>query len=115
MSLSSLGTKSPPFSSVSMRTPQVESDNESYMSKNAMTFASNRVDKARTPKRCEFLPNFLQDLVTPRSQQKMKSYPDKPITSTLSPFAKIFVPRINLLTSVSSSIAGHNETISEKL
>jgi len=109
MNVSSSGKTSGPTSSDgSMITSRDESDSEGDVSWSS-TVSSSRVGKVRRRNSRLFSPAVFRDLERPRRQLKMKWYPNKPITSVLSPFAKIFVPRVNLSTSADASSTSDRE------
>jgi len=114
MSVSSSGRTSAPNSSVvSMITSRDESDSEGDMSKSSMVVSSSSVGKVWRRNRRFFSTAVRRDVETPRRQLKIKWYPNKSITSILSPFAKTFVPHINLVTSANAITIGDREIMNE--
>jgi len=113
MSISLSGRTSAPNSSVvSMITSRDESDSEGDMSKSSMVVSSIGVGKVRRRNSRIFSLAVRRDLA-PRRQPKMKWYPNKSITSILSPFAKTFVPQVNLLTSANAITTGDREIMNK--
>lgn len=113
MSVASSGRTSAPNSSVvSVITSRDESDSEGDMSKSSMVGSSSGVGKVRRRNSRFFSLAVRRDLA-PRRQQKMKWYPNKSITSILSPFAKTFVPQVNLLTSANAITIGGSEIMNK--
>jgi len=107
MSVSSFGKNSPPTSdATSLIRSQGGSDSEDEMVKSVLGISKS--DLAEVDKRN---PGVFGEFTTPRKQMKMKWLPDQAISSTFSPFAKVFVPRRKAVKSKGAIIAGFSEML----
>jgi len=93
-------------SSSSMITSQ-GSDSDCDMLKNFFDVSAGELTKVQKANSTGFFHDVHTKLHTPRRQLKLKSYPGKKSESALSPFAKVFVPSVEMLTlGESSAVAG---------
>jgi len=110
MSVSSSGMTSAPTSSAnSIITSQGGSDSEGDMVKDAMLVSTGDLGKLQKGSSRAFLDELFGELKTPTREMKMKWQRDEAVTSSFSPFAKVFVPRDKSLTSKDAIIAGLNK------
>jgi len=90
----------------SMITSQ-ESDSDCDIFNNTLDVSGGELTKAQEANTKGFFEDVLTKLQTPTRQFKMKLYPSKKCESALSPFAKVFIPSVQKLTSSdSSAVAG---------
>jgi len=94
-----------------MITSQGGSDSEGDIVKNVGVISTRAMGKVQKRNRGFFSPGVLEKLKTPRGQLK----PVKVIASTLSPFAKVFIPRAKTFTSSNARNANVEETTNENL
>jgi len=98
-------TSGPNSSPTSMITSQGGSDSEGDILKNALAGSARELTKAQKQSNYAFSEDLLAELQTSRRQSKMKWYPDSKTETNLSPFAKVFVPRVQrLASSIDSSV-----------
>jgi len=93
-------------SSSSMITSQ-GSDSDCDKLKNVLDLSAGELTKVQKANSEGFLQDVLTKLQTPRRQLKLKSNPGTKSESSLSPYAKVFVPSVEKLTlRESSAVAG---------
>jgi len=110
MSVSSSCWNSAPTSIAnSMTTSQGGSDSEGDVVKDIVVVSTIDLGKSQKRNGCVFSEGLLEEFTTPRRQNKMKWVPDKPISSSLSPLAKVFVPLVKPVISIDANSAGLNE------
>jgi len=93
MSTSSSGMTSAPTSSA------CESDSEGDVVKNAMVVSAGDLGKLQKRSSLAFSEDLFGEFMTPKREMKMNGPLDEAISSSFSPFAKVFVPRVNSVTS----------------
>jgi len=103
MSMSSSGMTSAPTSSA------CESDSEDDVAKNAMVVSAGHLGKFKKRSSRAFSEDLFEELMTPAREMKMNGPLDDAIRSSFSPFAKVFVPRVNSVTSKDAIIASLTE------
>jgi len=108
MSLSSPVKTAPNSSSISIKS-QGGSDSEGDIAKNAEAPMRKKV-KVQKLERSKGLEGVLGEIQTTERLLKTKLHPDDKIASVLSPFAKVFVPRVNLVASTNARKASLEET-----
>jgi len=94
-----------------MITSQGGSDSESDIVKNVGVISTRAMGTDQKRNKGFFSPGVLEKLKTPRGQLKTV----KVIASSLSPFAKVFVPRAKMFTSANSRNANVEATNNENL
>jgi len=94
-----------------MITSQGGSDSESGIVKNVGVISTRAIGTVQKRNKGFFSPGVLEKLKTPREQLKAV----KVIASSLSPFAKVFVPRAKMVTSANTRNAIVEATNNENL
>jgi len=103
MSVLSPGMSSAPTSST------FGSDSEGEVVKNAMLLSTRDLSKFQKRINRAFLDDLVGEFKTPRRELKMNWQANKAISSSFSPFAKVFVPRVYSVTSKDAISAGLSE------
>jgi len=85
------------------------SDSVCDMVKNAMLPSTRDLSKFQKRINRVFLDDLVGEFKTPRRELKMNCQAGKAISSSFSPFAKVFVPRVNSVTSKHAISAGLSE------